>query len=93
MARPRKEGSYSTLLYSTLLGGGDGLLGGLGGGGVLLWRLGLLVGLLRGPLWEEHQVDVGQHSAMGDGHPRQQLLKLLVVADDQGDGGVDDKKG
>lgn len=65
MARPQKEGSYSTLL-----GGGGGLLGGLGGGGLLLRRLGLLVGLLRGPLLEEHQVDVGQHSAMGDGHPQ-----------------------
>lgn len=25
--------------------------------------------------------------------PRQQLPELLVVADDQGDGGVDDKEG
>ena len=32
-------------------------------------------------LGQEHGLDVGEDSALGDGHPGQQLVQLLVVAD------------
>ena len=58
------------------------LLGGLGG---LLGRLGLLAPaagrLLRRLLGQQNRVDVGQHTAVGDGDTGQQLPELLVVAD------------
>ncbi|EMS55803.1 hypothetical protein CFC21_051803 [Triticum aestivum] len=55
-----------------------GLLGGLGR---LLGRLGLLALLLRGPLGEQHRVDLGDHAAVRDGDAGQQLSELLVVPD------------
>ena len=39
--------------------------------------------LLLSFLGEQHRLDVGQHTALSDGHARQQLVKLLVVADGQ----------
>uniref|UniRef100_A0A8R7Q6P1 Uncharacterized protein n=1 Tax=Triticum urartu TaxID=4572 RepID=A0A8R7Q6P1_TRIUA len=55
-----------------------GLLGGLGR---FLGRLGLLALLLRGPLGEEHRVDLGDHATVRDGDAGQQLSELLVVPD------------
>ena len=68
------------MLWGILLLGGDLLLGGLGGG-LLLGRLGLLLGGGGGLLGEQHRVDVGDHAAVGDGHAGEQLAELLVVAD------------
>ena len=39
--------------------------------------------LLLGLLGKEHCLDVWQHTALSDGHARQELVKLLVVADGQ----------
>jgi len=39
------------------------------------------LGLLLGLLGQENGLDVGQHTALGDGDARQQLVQLLVVAD------------
>jgi hypothetical protein len=53
--------------------------------------------LLRGHLFsllallgQQHAVDVGHHTASGDGHLAQQLAQLLVVADGQLDVAGDD---
>lgn len=37
--------------------------------------------LLLALLGEEHRLDVGEHAALRDGHARQELVQLLVVAD------------
>ena len=34
-------------------------------------------------LGQEHGLDVGQDASLGDGHPLEQLVQLLVVADGQ----------
>ena len=39
----------------------------------------MLLGLLA--LGQQHRVDVGQHTAAGDGDVAEQLVQLLVVAD------------
>lgn len=39
--------------------------------------------LLLGLLGQEHGLDVGQHTTLGDGHSGEQLVQLLVVADGQ----------
>lgn len=39
--------------------------------------------LLLGLLGQEHGLDVGQHTTLGDGHAGEQLVQLLVVADGQ----------
>uniref|UniRef100_A0A2M4C6K5 Putative secreted protein n=1 Tax=Anopheles marajoara TaxID=58244 RepID=A0A2M4C6K5_9DIPT len=44
-----------------------------------LMSLGLLLGLLG----QQHGLDVGQDTALRDGHSRQQLVQLLVVTDGQ----------
>ena len=49
--------------------------------------LGLLLG---GLLGEEDCVDVGEHTASGNGHLAQQLAQLLVVTDSQLDVARDD---
>ncbi|XP_043954176.1 uncharacterized protein LOC122820671 [Gambusia affinis] len=46
---------------------------------VSLLGLGGLLGLLG----QQHRLDVGQHSTLGDGDSTQQLVELLVVADGQ----------
>ncbi|KAA8577960.1 hypothetical protein FQN60_005397, partial [Etheostoma spectabile] len=43
----------------------------------------LLLGGLLGLLGQQDGLDVGQHAALSDGHPAQQLVELLVVADRQ----------
>jgi hypothetical protein len=48
----------------------NGLLGGGLAGGLSL-------------LGQKHSLDVGQHTTLGDGHTRQKLVQLLVVADGQ----------
>ena len=32
-------------------------------------------------LGQEHSLDVGQHTSLGNGDPRQELVQLLIVAD------------
>ena len=39
--------------------------------------------LLLGLLGQEHGLDVGQYTSLGDGHAGEQFVKLLVVADGQ----------
>ena len=39
--------------------------------------------LLLGLLGQEHGLDVGQHTSLGDGDAGQELVQLLVVADGQ----------
>ncbi|KAA8578079.1 hypothetical protein FQN60_005270, partial [Etheostoma spectabile] len=48
-------------------------------------RCGALLALhgLLGLLGQQDGLDVGQHAALSDGHPAQQLVELLVVADRQ----------
>ena len=48
--------------------------------------------LLGGLLGQEHGVDVGQHTAGGDGHLAQQLAQLLVIAHSQLDVARDDTR-
>lgn len=43
----------------------------------------LLGGWLLGLLGEEHGLDVGQNTTLGDGHAGQKFVQLLVVADGQ----------
>ena len=62
------------------------LLAGSGGTEKCLWFDSLaardLLGLL-GLLGQEHGLDVGQHTSLGDGDAGQELVQLLVVADGQ----------
>ena len=48
---------------------------------VQLLALGLVVAL--GFLWQQHRLDVGQHTTLSDGHTAQQLVKLFIVANGQ----------
>ena len=41
------------------------------------------LGSLLGLLGQEHSLDVGQHTSLGDGDAGQQLVQLLVVSDGQ----------
>ena len=41
-----------------------------------------LLGLV-GLLGEEHSLDVGQHTTLGDGHSTEKLVQLLIVTDGQ----------
>ena len=69
----------------------DRLLGGLLGD--LLAGLGLLHLLgLGGRLGDEHGVDVGEDTALGDGHAAEELVELLVVAHGQLDVAGDDAR-
>ena len=43
----------------------------------------LLAGVFLGLLGEEHGLDVGQDTTLGDGHAGQKFVQLLVVADGQ----------
>ena len=43
----------------------------------------LLAGRFLGLLGEEHGLDVGQDTTLGDGHAGQKFVQLLVVADGQ----------
>ena len=67
------------------------LLGGLLGRGLLLRLLRLLARDL-GALGDQHGVDVGEDTALGDGHAAEQLVQLLVVADGQLDVAGDDAR-
>ena len=69
-------------LFFVLRRRADRLLGGLLGD--LLAGLGLLDLLgLGSRLGDEHGVDVGEDTALGDGHAAEELVELLVVADGQ----------
>ena len=72
---------------------GSTLLGGLLGD--LLARLAANLGLdddglALGHLGNEHRVDVGEHTALGDGDTAKELVELLVVADGELDVAGDD---
>ena len=47
-------------------------------------------GLALGHLGDEHRVDVGEHTALGDGDTAKELVELLVVADGELDVAGDD---
>eukprot|EP00598_Pedospumella_elongata_P006398 CAMPEP_0184967284 /NCGR_PEP_ID=MMETSP1098-20130426/708_1 /TAXON_ID=89044 /ORGANISM="Spumella elongata, Strain CCAP 955/1" /LENGTH=134 /DNA_ID=CAMNT_0027488711 /DNA_START=34 /DNA_END=438 /DNA_ORIENTATION=- len=44
---------------------------------------GLFLGLGGGGLGDQHRVDVGENTSLGDGHTAEQLVQLFVVADGQ----------
>ena len=52
-----------------------------------LWKVleirSLLSSILLGLFWEKNSLDVGENTALGDGHTGQQFIQLLVVPDGQ----------